>query len=357
MGGDWFLATFFGAFAFLSGGGTYGIAAPAHSLQLAPSVRAPTVWAPFAGVGAAGLERARRPQRIESFWYGLPRATDRAPASGIVALRPPLNRRVRITGGRFVMGSTTEEMHEALELCAKEPFGLRCRGDIEHVWSPENAVRAEGHAHEVTVDDFEIDVTEVTVEEYMRCVAASRCSPPKFPPGDPRYDVPNFPVTHVTWQDAADYCEWAGGRLPTEAEWELAARGHENRTFPWGNVYNPRLCNHGSFSDDETDGRDGFVGLAPVGSFPDGATPNGVLDMAGNVAEWVYDWYERDEQQFGYPRRAQVNPKGPPFGIYGHVVRGGSYRDGAHWMRAAARYASTIAERRIGFRCAADVAP
>ncbi len=297
---------------------------------------------------------ARRPPRITSVWNGLPRAVDRAPAAGVVALRAPLDRRVRISGGRFVMGSTPQEMQEAMNLCAKEPLGLLC-GRIEHVWDVANAVRAEGHAHEVTLSDFEIDVTEVTVERYMRCVAASGCSPPSFPAGDPRFDRPDYPVTHVTWQDAASYCAWAGGRLPTEAEWELAARGRTNNTFPWGNVYSPRLCNHGSFADDPSDSRDGYGGLAPVGSFPDGATPTGLLDMAGNVSEWVADWYERDEQQFGYKRGAHTNPKGPSFGALGHVVRGGSYRDGAHWMRSAARFAWSFARQEIGFRCAADV--
>ncbi len=303
-----------------------------------------------------GLEHARRPQRIESFWYGLPRPADRgSTASGVVVLRPPLDRRVRIPGGRFVMGSTPQEMQDALQLCAKEPFGLACQRNSDRVWDVALAIRAEGHAHEVTLDDFEIDVTEVTVEKYTRCVAASACSPPAFAPGDPRYDVPSYPVTHVTWQDASNYCAWAGGRLPTEAEWELAARGYTNNTFPWGKVYSPRLANHGAFADDPTDGRDGFVGLAPVGSFPDGATPTGLLDMAGNAAEWVADWYDRDEQQFGYKRGAQVNPKGPAFGALGHVIRGGSYRDGAHWMRAAARRASSFAEREVGFRCVASL--
>jgi formylglycine-generating enzyme required for sulfatase activity len=188
----------------------------------------------------------------------------------------------------------------------------------------------------------------------MRCVAASACSPPSFAAGDPRYDVDEFPVTSVTWEDASSYCRWVGGRLPTEAEWELAARGYSNNTFPWGKIYSPRLANHGAFADDPTDGRDGFIGLAPVGSFPDGATPTGLLDMAGNASEWVADWYDRDEQQFGYKRGAQTNPKGPPYGQLGHVIRGGSYRDGAHWLRAAARYASTFAAREVGFRCAAD---
>lgn len=304
----------------------------------------------------AGLEQARRPARIETFWSGLPEPAERAQtSSSIVVLIAPRERRVRIPGGRFVMGSTPQEMQEAVQLCAKEHFGHLCLGANDHMWDPAMAIRAEGYAHEVTLDPYEIDVTEVTVASYMRCVATAACSPPAFTPGDTRYDAPDFPVTHVTWQDASTYCTWAGGRLPTEAEWELAARGYDNNTFPWGKVYNPHLANHGAFSDDPLDGRDGFVGLAPVGSFPDGATKSGILDLAGNAAEWVADWYDRDEQQFGYPRGAQVNPKGPSFGGLGHVVRGGSFRDGAHWMRTAARRASTFAEREVGFRCAASL--
>jgi formylglycine-generating enzyme len=309
-----------------------------------------SVAAPF-----VGLEHSRRPHRITTFWNGLPPATERAPASGVVALRPPRDRRVRIAGGRFVMGSTLQEMQDAIHLCAREPLANLCQRSGERVWDPALAIRAEGHAHEVTLSDFEIDVTEVTVEKYLRCVAAAGCSPPSFPAGDPRYDVPRYPITHVTWQDAADYCAFAHGRLPTEAEWELAARGFNNNIFPWGKVYSPRLANHGSLAEEATDARDGFVGLAPVGSFPDGATPTGLFDMAGNAAEWVADWYERDEQQFGYRRAAQTNPKGPAFGVLGHVIRGGSYRDGAYQMRAASRRASTFAEREVGFRCAADV--
>ena len=139
------------------------------------------------------------------------------------------------------MGSTPEEMQDALQLCAKEPFGPACQRNGERVWDVALAIRAEGHAHEVTLSDYEIDVLEVSVGKYMRCVAASACSPPSFSPGDARYDIADFPVTHVTWQDAANYCTWAGGRLPTEAEWELAARGLANNTFPWGKIYSPRL--------------------------------------------------------------------------------------------------------------------
>ncbi|MDF2693662.1 MAG: hypothetical protein K0S65_2045, partial [Labilithrix sp.] len=165
-----------------------------------------------------GLEHAHRPPRITTFWNGLPRPAERAStAAGVVVLRPSLDRRVRIPGGRFVMGSTPQEMQDALQLCAKEQAGPRCQQNSDRVWDTVLTIRAEGHAHEVTLSDYEIDVTEVTVEKYMRCVAASSCSPPGFAPGDPRYDVPSYPVTHVAWQDAANYCAWAGGRLPTEA--------------------------------------------------------------------------------------------------------------------------------------------
>jgi formylglycine-generating enzyme required for sulfatase activity len=300
----------------------------------------------------AGLENGRRTPRIEQFWLGLGPTDSHAAASGIVVLRPPVERRVRIAGGRFVMGSTASEMVRAVKLCEREPLGARCAGPRDDVgpW-----IRSEGHAHEVTLADFEIDRTEVPVHRYARCVAAGACSPPAFPSGDARYDRPDLPVTHVRWEDAVAYCSWMGGRLPTEAEWEHAARGRAGHEFPWGDLYNPHLANHGAWADDPTDARDGFVGLAPVGSFPDGATATGLLDMAGNASEWVFDWYDLDDEGYGYGRGAQVNPKGPAFGARGHVIRGGSYREAAHWLRTASRRAWPYAAREIGFRCAYDV--
>lgn len=299
----------------------------------------------------AGLEKARRPQRIQTFWIGLDAAALRAPAAGVVVLRPSLERRVRIPGGRFVMGSTPSEMVRAMKLCERETYGARCQ--IPEDWVS-HYIRAEGYAHEVTLADFDLDRTEVPVRRYARCVAAGACSPAGYPSGDPRFDNPDFPVTHVRWEDAAAYCSWIGGRLPTEAEWESAARGHAGRTFPWGDLYNTHLANHGSFADDPTDASDGFVGLAPIASFPDGATATGLLDMAGNAAEWVADWFDLVEEDYGYGRGAVVNPKGPSFGR-GRVVRGGSYLRPAHSLRTAARHAAALPSREIGFRCAYDI--
>ena len=299
-------------------------------------------------VALAGDVRAHKPPRAESWWTGLDAAGDSAPARGVQAVRMPPQGRVRIPAGRFVMGSTPTEMMRAVSLCRREIFRARCDDAA-------SAFRAEGVAHEVTITAFMLDRTEVTVADYGRCVAAGSCTAPGYVPGDARFDRATLPVTSVRWDDAADYCRWAKGRLPTEAEWEYAARGPASREFPWGNVYNPHLCNHGAFANDDTDATDGFVGLAPVGSFPDGATSLGVLDMAGNAGEWVSDYYDIDENGFGYSGKPQVDPKGTRTGGF-HVIRGGSWSDGAPWMRAASRGVTSLARAAwIGFRCAADL--
>ena len=246
------------------------------------------------------------------------------------------------------MGSTAREMDRALQLCEKELYRTHCRVSVGPF------ILIEGYAHEVMLRDYWIDRTEVTVGSYRQCVASRTCMPPLFDEGDREFDRAAVPVTHVRFEDAQDYCAFRGGRLPTEAEWEYAARGQAHRIFPWGNTYNPKLCNHGAFASNEVDAQDGFAGLAPVGSFPDGATPLGILDMAGNVSEWVSGHIELDDAGFGYPPASMVNPKAK-LSSGRSIVRGGNYLEGAAWVRTASR--GTLMSNRsatAGFRCAYD---
>ncbi len=328
--------------------------APALTVLGLREMKGKVLLAALVGSGLPGPALAHRPLKADAFWTGLDRPAERAPARGVEVLRPPLSSRVRIPGGSFLMGSSPAEVDLAFAMCMGEMNHAHCDRVL--------MFQGEAPPHEVTLSAFDLDRTEVTVDAYARCVAVGKCEPPGFAAGDPRFDNPVFPVTSVRWEDATAYCSFAGGRLPTEAEWEFAARGPHGRLFPWGMEYNPHLANHGAFAMDPTDATDGYLGLAPVGSFPDGATPLGIMDLAGNAAEFVSDLLEPQDEATGngYPSASQVNPKGPKTGIY-HVVRGGSYVLGAPWMRAASRgargslYEAPAARSpTIGFRCAAN---
>ncbi|HRW06252.1 MAG TPA: SUMF1/EgtB/PvdO family nonheme iron enzyme, partial [Caldilineaceae bacterium] len=174
--------------------------------------------------------------------------------------------------------------------------------------------------HAVTLDAFWIQETEVTNAQYGRCVTAGVCTAPNNQTWQDA-TFADYPVTHVDWHEAAAYAAWVGGRLPTEAEWEKAARGDDERMFPW----------QGEVTDDEHLNFNTQATVA-VGSFVAGASPYGLLDMAGNVEEWVIDWYSPTY----YAESPDENPQGPETGLF-RVVRGGSYTSNRGMVRATAR--------------------
>jgi len=222
----------------------------------------------------------------------------------------------------------------------------------------------ENPAHIVHLDAFWIDQVEVTNGMYQLCVEAGVCLPPVKLNSDNRaayYGSPEFqdyPVVHVTWLDAKTYCAWTGRRLPTEAEWERAARGDDLRTYPWGDE--PPSAATVNFNNEVGD-------TSRVGSYQAGAGPFGALDMAGNVWEWAADLYRWNY----YTTSPDTNPSGPPetSGLLTRVIRGGSFQDARVNIRVSNRgyelgpgtiagsqgpASSARSSVRIGFRCAVD---
>jgi len=215
------------------------------------------------------------------------------------------------------------------------------RMGLESGWESERPVRA------VTLDGFWLDRTEVTNAQYQACVATGRCSQHDYPLSSD-FSAPQQPVVEVTWFDASDYCAWVGARLPTEAEWEYAARGPDGVLYPWGNDLREGIANC-----EESVCKDGYEWTtAPVGSFPEGASWVGALDMAGNVWEWVADWFD------AYPATPQTNPTGPSAGEW-RVTRGGDYDNDETYMRSVHREEDlpTATYDSLGFRCARSEGP
>ena len=276
-----------------------------------------------------------------------------APTGGVTVVQRPLESMVPIRGGQFTMGASAEVQAAALELC-REEIGARNR-----VACVRDVVETEGPQRKVYLSPFSIDRVEVTVGAWRACVQAGACSPAPFAVSDPRFLRPSLPITSVTWSEADAYCRWRGARLPTEAEWERAARGIDGRVWPWGNLLKPAVFNHGRFAGPEDAGSDfvalirpdpsdGATFLAPVGAHPDGASPDGVLDMAGNVMEWTSDFYRPESPQSS----SVVNPHGPDAGAM-RSLRGGSWRQPPFFARTSYREAAAPDTRstEIGFRC------
>lgn len=190
--------------------------------------------------------------------------------------------------------------------------------------------------HKVYLPDYYIDKFEVTNQQYLKfCKDTGHSLPSLLISGVIPSGKENHPVVGIGWNDADAYCKWAGKRLPTEAEWEKAARGTDGRTYPWGNAWDQNLCNNRTSPYEDT---------VPVGSYPKGASPYGVMDMAGNAWEWVDDWYK------SYP--------GSPvaFDETGKlkVTRGGAYFYSIFLLLTTARHPLPPDDRSEynGFRCA-----
>lgn len=289
--------------------------------------------------------------------------TPRQPQPSLYGAEFPLARRVREPGPALVglrdasaPAVTTAELDaeplrwtpEAMAMIERGSFYMGCpqRGDPD-------CERDEKPAFRVKLSRFAIDRREVTQAEYQRCVAAGACTPldrklcfvwsgRSFVRGGAlpeELQKADHPVVCVDWFQAANYCKQVGKRLPTEAEWEMAAAGSEQRRYPWGDE--PPTCARAQF--------DGcWEHTRPVAIRPEGATPEGVQDLAGNASEWVRDWYAKNT----YARPFRSDPVGPDNGIV-RVVRGGSYYDGPSVLRASYRYGLNPSSSfsTVGFRC------
>jgi formylglycine-generating enzyme required for sulfatase activity len=205
----------------------------------------------------------------------------------------------------------------------------------------------------------------VTNAAYRACVSAGVCTPPNQTSSgilsnyydDSQYD--NYPVFRVDWDQAKTYCEWRGGSLPTEAQWEKAARGTDARIYPWGNTFDgteANFCDKKNCPDEIPSivGDDGYAYTSPVGSYESGKSPYGIYDLAGNVWEWVADWFDENY----YANSPSSNPLGPSSGKF-RVLRGGAWNELEDFMEVTSRFAlpPDYFNYAIGFRCVRSISP
>ena len=211
--------------------------------------------------------------------------------------------------------------------------------------SDKKAKSNENPSHLVYLDSFYIDKFEVSFKEFEEYLAAN---PKQYPTitgwvdRKPRPDMLNKPVFGFQWKRCKKYCEWKGKRLPTEAEWERAAKGLEGRNYPWGNEPpDDKRANFGNCCFIQK----GSV-LSPVDNFDNGKSPEGVYNLGGNVAEWVHDWYDKKY----YEKSPYKNPKGPVKGKH-HVIRGGAWNSLPVYLRSTSRYGDSDAKDYYGIGC------
>ena len=330
-----------------------------------------------------------------------------ATASGrVVRVEERRAREVFIPGGELVMGvsSKDDDVETLFEECATafeqtdhrqfptvggggttfcELYKLQLQAMTDSV--PTETDRP--LPRKVFLSPFAIDRDEVTVADYRRCIVVGGCSLDPLVSADERYIVAAWPLVNVTWFEAQTYCRWRGGRLPTEAEWEKAARGDDGRRWPWGGRNRDADFNHGKPRDEamrevdriawlgvptqfigDPDDSDGTALIAPPGSFPWSEGPYGTRDQAGNVAEWTADTFGGmapslavDERALGYTGLSAINPRRDGNANDPKVVRGGSWRQPAFLGRADVRdpynvlYVPEGRFSHIGFRCARDL--
>jgi len=250
-----------------------------------------------------------------------------------------------IPAGEFVMGSPQSERDAVVKQYNTDTFKTDTFKDVKD----------EGPQHKVFLDGYYIYKNLVTVAQYLKFCAETGYKKPDAPDFNPNWSKRDHPIVNVSYNDAQEYCKWAGARLPTEAEWEKAASWDEatkqKHTFPWGDEFDPSKlwCSTAKSGD--------AGGTKAVGSFPLGASSYGVLDMAGNVFQWCSDWYDKDfyGSRLATDRNAENQSVGEK---KSRVLRGGSwFSDGAFYFRSSYRYRIEPVRRgRIGgFRCASGL--
>lgn len=237
----------------------------------------------------------------------------------------------KIPASTLLLGSTLEEVFTVTEHCHKMRPSRPC--------APEEFSAELSDGETTQVKPFYLDRQEVSSAAYEHCVRSGQCRSAAYEQSTPAMRSPEHPVILVSHSDAETYCSFRGARLPSEAEFELAARGPERRHYPWGNLFHRGLANAGTFERGRTNASDGFHLLAPVHSFLTGRSPQGVLHLAGNVAEWTSTVFR---------------PHGSTDASSLMVVKGGSFAESPVLLRGAARRAVARGTRSpdIGFRCA-----